>query len=64
MVLAKRKCQKTQQLTRKLTIANKQEQRLLTLAADVKITLGWMSHDIFKLAGPRLAVRQELLDDD
>ena len=62
VVLAKRKCQKTQQLTRKLTIANQQEQRLLTLAADVKITLGWMSHDIFKLAGPRLAVRQELYD--
>ena len=61
-VSAKRKCQKTQQLTRKLTIANQQEQRLLTLAADVKTTLGWMSHDIFKLAGPRLDDRQELYD--
>jgi hypothetical protein len=32
------------------------------LAADVKAMFGWMSHDIFKLAGPRLAVRQELYD--
>jgi hypothetical protein len=62
IAMAKRKCQKTQQLSCQLTIANKQEQKRLALAADVKTTFGWMSHDIFKLAGSRLSVRQELYD--
>jgi hypothetical protein len=62
LAMAKRKCQKIQRLSRQLTIANKQERKLLALTADVKTTFGWMSHDIFKLAGPRLAVRQEMYD--
>jgi hypothetical protein len=62
LIVAKRKCQKTQQLSCQLTIANKQEQKRLALANDVKTTLDWMSHDIFKLAGPLLAIRQELYD--
>jgi hypothetical protein len=62
LIVAKRKCQKTQQLSCQLTIANKQEQKRLALANDVKTTLDWMSHDIFKLAGPLLAIRRELYD--
>jgi len=62
MVLAKSKGQKTQQFSRKLTIAKKLEQDLVILATDIKTMLGWMSHDILKLAGPALAIRQELYD--
>jgi hypothetical protein len=62
LVLAKSKGQNTQQLSRKLTIAKKKEQELVILAADIKTMLGWMSHDILRLAGSVLAIRQELYD--
>lgn len=49
-------------MTSKLTHANRKERKLLTLAKDVKTLLQWMSHDILELAGPPLAVRQDLFD--
>ena len=53
-------------VARKLVIqqaqANHREQDLLTLAQDIKTLLHWFSHDVLSLAGPSLAVRQELFD--
>jgi hypothetical protein len=43
-------------------LAERQEQALLLLAQDVKTLLHWFSHDVLALAGPSLAVRQELFD--
>jgi hypothetical protein len=62
LIVAKRKGQNTQQISRKLNIGKKLEQQLVILAKDVKTMLSWMSHDIFKLAGPPLAIRKELYD--
>ena len=42
--------------------AKRREQALISLAQDVKTLLCWFSHDVPALAGPRLAVRQELFD--
>ena len=42
--------------------SKQQEQALISLAQDVKTLLGWFSHDVMTLAGPPLAVRQELFD--
>lgn len=42
--------------------ANRLEQGLMARARDVKILLQWFSHDVLALAGPSLAVRQELFD--
>ena len=42
--------------------AKQQEQALVFLAQDVKTLLGWFSHDVLAMAGPSLAVRQELFD--
>ena len=42
--------------------SKQREQALVSLAQDVKTLLGWFSHDVLALAGPSLAVRQELFD--
>ena len=42
--------------------SKQREQALVFLAQDVKTLLGWFSHDVLALAGPPLAVRQELFD--
>ena len=42
--------------------SKQREQALAFLAQDVKTLLGWFSHDVLALAGPSLAVRQELFD--
>ena len=42
--------------------SKQQEQALVCLAQDVKTLLSWFSHDVMALAGPSLAVRQELFD--
>lgn len=53
-------------MTQKLTIqqvkAKRREAGLVARAHDVKILLQWFSHDVLALAGPDLAVRQELFD--
>lgn len=43
-------------------LAEQREQTLIYLAQDVKTLLSWFSHDVIALAGPSLAVRQELFD--
>ena len=56
----------TNSMTQKLTIqqvkANRREAGLVARAQDVKILCQWFSHDVLALAGPDLAVRQELFD--
>jgi hypothetical protein len=56
----------TGNMTQKLTIqqvkANRRETGLVACAQDVKILCQWFSHDVLSLAGPSLAVRQELFD--
>ena len=51
-------------MTQKLTIqqvqAKRREQGLVARAQDVKILCQWFAHDVLALAGPALAVRQEL----
>jgi hypothetical protein len=42
--------------------ANRREKGLAARAQDVKTLLQWFSHDVLALAGPSLAVRQELFD--
>ncbi len=59
---AKLKGQKTRPLKCKLNVAHQREQKLVMLTTDVNTLLGWMSHDILELAGPLLAVRQNLFD--
>ena len=53
-------------MTQKLTIqqvkANRREAGLVARAQDIKILCQWFSHDVLALAGPDLAVRQELFD--
>lgn len=51
-----------QKLLSQQVLAERQEQALVCLAQDVKTLLGWFSHDVLALAGPPLAVRQELFD--
>jgi len=46
----------------KLVHAKHLEQTLTPLAKDLKTLLQWMSHDVLELAGPPLAVRQDLFD--
>jgi hypothetical protein len=54
----------TGNMTQKLTIqqvkANRRETGLVARARDVKTLLHWFSHDVLTLAGPDLAVHQEL----
>jgi len=56
----------TNNMTQKLTIqqvkANRRERGLVARARDIKILLHWFEHDVMALAGPDLAVRQELYD--
>ena len=60
------KARLTNCMTQKLTIqqvkANRREKGLVARARDVKILLQWFEHDVMTLAGPALAVRQELYD--
>ena len=42
--------------------SKQREQALVFLAQDVKTLLCWFSHDVLALAGPALALRQELFD--
>ncbi|MEL7225439.1 MAG: hypothetical protein AAGL17_11380, partial [Cyanobacteria bacterium J06576_12] len=42
--------------------AKRREAGLVARARDVKILLQWFEHDVMALAGPDLAVRQELFD--
>ena len=51
-----------QKLLSQKVLAEKREQALVCLAQDVKTLLSWLSHDVLALAGPPLAVRQELFD--
>ena len=47
-------------LSKKLTMARREESEKSQLARDVKTLVGWLSHDILELAGPTLTIRQEL----
>jgi hypothetical protein len=51
-----------QKLLSQQILAEQREQTLIYLAQDVKTLLCWFSHDVLALAGPALAVRQELFD--
>ena len=51
-----------QKLLSQQVLAEQREQALVCLAQDVKTLLSWFSHDVLALAGPPLAVRQELFD--
>ncbi|MFK8183902.1 MAG: hypothetical protein AB8B99_11055 [Phormidesmis sp.] len=51
-----------QKLLSQQLLAEQRDQTLICLAQDVKMLLGWFSHDVLALAGPSLAVRQELFD--
>ena len=59
---AKLKGNMTQKLTIQQVKAKRREAGLVARARDVKILLQWFSHDVLALAGPDLAVRQELFD--
>lgn len=51
-----------QKLLTQQLLAEQREQALIALAQDIKTLLCWFSHDVMALAGPSLAVRQELFD--
>ena len=51
-----------QRLLSQQWLAKQREQSLVRLSQDVKTLLQWFSHDVLALAGPSLAVRQELYD--
>jgi hypothetical protein len=53
---------KRQTLGRKLYLVRQEEQKALTLAADVRALTDWMCRDVLALAGPSLTTRQELYD--
>ena len=59
---AKLKDKMTQKLTIQQVKAHRREVGLVARAQDVKILCQWFSHDVLALAGPDLAVRQELFD--
>lgn len=56
-----RSCQR-QTLGNPLARARREEQRALTMAADVRILTEWMERDVLAVAGPPLAEREELYD--
>ena len=62
IAVAKLKGNMTQKLTIQQVQANRREAGLVARAQDVKTLLQWFSHDVLALAGPDLAVRQELFD--
>jgi len=51
-----------QKLLSQQLLAKQREQALVFLTQDMKMLLGWFSHDALALAGPPLAVRHELFD--
>ena len=53
---------KPQTLGRKLNITRQEEEKALTVAADVRILTQWMCQDVLAVAGPGLAERQKLYD--
>jgi hypothetical protein len=53
---------KRQTFGRKLSLAQRQEQKALALAADVRVLVDWMCQDVLALAGGGLAERQQLYD--
>jgi hypothetical protein len=56
-----RSCQR-QTLGNQLARARRQEQRAVTMAAEVRILTEWMEQDVLAVAGPPLAEREELYD--
>ncbi|MEO1401194.1 MAG: hypothetical protein AAFV72_08020 [Cyanobacteria bacterium J06635_1] len=52
----------TRKKTSQLVYAKRRERELVTLTQDIKTLLQWLAHDVLELAGPSLAVRQELFD--
>ena len=52
----------TRKMTSQLVHAKHREQELISLTKDIKTLLQWLCHDVLELAGPSLAVRQELFD--
>lgn len=59
---ARQTAEVTRSMQSKLAHARRKERKITSLAKDVKPLLQWMSHDVLELAGPPLAVRQELFD--
>ena len=59
---AKQKGKQIRKLTSQLVHAKRREHELLNLAQELKLLVQWISHDVLELAGPPLAVRQELFD--
>jgi transposase len=53
---------KRQTLGRKLSLARREQQKALALAADIRVLADWMGQDVLALAGGRLAEREELYD--
>ena len=53
---------KRQTLGRRLAQARREEDKALTLAADVRVLTEWMEQDVLAVAGPPLAEREELYD--
>jgi hypothetical protein len=53
---------KRQTLGQRLARAQRQEDRALTLAADVRVLTEWMEQDVLAVAGPPLAEREPLYD--
>ena len=53
---------RTQKLTIRQIHANQRKAELIARAQDVKTLFQWFSHDVLALAGPSLAIRQELFD--
>jgi hypothetical protein len=49
-------------LARRIVKAQREEREALTLAAEVKMLAGWLSHDILAVAGPAYHDRQTLFD--
>jgi hypothetical protein len=56
-----RSCQR-QTLGNQLARVRREENRALTLAADVRVLTEWMEQDVLAVAGPPLADREELYD--
>ena len=62
IIKAKQKGKHNRKLTSLLVHAKRREHELLNLAQELKLLVQWLSHDVLELAGPSLAVRQELFD--
>ena len=53
---------KRQTLGQRLARARRQEEKALSLAADVRVLTEWMEQDVLAVAGPALAEREQLYD--